>query len=643
MSRRCILSLALLFLLTFASGVNAQGGVDVQITRSPTMLTIYAEADEPFSLGTLEIQGLTDTGSQIVSLSQFEAFDFADYSLIDEPACFVFRLATAATPFPPECQFANVYVQSVDLPGRFWYDQTRNQPVSLILRENTNPAAFCTAAQFTCNLTFPFRAPPPPPALVDLREVLVLVADFDGLAAQASDAEFQWQVMLSEAAAALGEAVNLRIESIPQVIRSDDEARRLSDGYQATLVIWGRVSTAFAETHVTLTPRWALEGVPRDETDVIAVPDELVAFIAFDEDAAYAQSLIMAQLAYFSDDMRAALPHIDAALSLVPAQREAFVGSANLYFYRAYIYQNLIGYHEQALADYNSALRFDSGSAAAYNNRGLVFLAQERPERALSDFTRAQRLIPNSPVPHNNRGVAYDRMGDFSRAIADYDTALALDPVYARSYRNRGWAVAALEDYGRALGDYDRAIQFAPSYALAYYTRASTYQGLGQLQRALTDYDRAIQLDPHNDAAYFMRALVREGLRDFPAAARDMMEYVQARQAEGVRDQSLLFANSLRVRADAGTVYYLPFYCFANQRLTVSVTSPDGRVDPMLLLLDPQNTPLTYHDDINAAQGDYNAQLRGFLLSTSGEFTLVVTHAYGGSDGFIDILVSRTQ
>src|SRR5690606_11467223 len=148
------------------------------------------------------------------------------------PACFVFRLATAATAFPPECQFANVYVQSVDLSGRFWYDQTRNQPVSLILRENTNPVAFCTAAQFVCNVTYPFRPPQPTPALVDLREVLVLVADFDGASAQASDAEFQWQVMLSEAVGDLGDALTVRIESIPQIVRSDEEARLLSDSYQ---------------------------------------------------------------------------------------------------------------------------------------------------------------------------------------------------------------------------------------------------------------------------------------------------------------------------------------------------------------------------------------------------------------------------
>src|SRR5262245_58674396 len=61
---------------------------------------------------------------------------------------------------------------------------------------------------------------------------------------------------------------------------------------------------------------------------------------------------------------------------------------------------------EKALADYDSALKLDPGSALIYQQRGTERFKLGRIEEALSDFDEYIRLVPDEAANHWQRGIA---------------------------------------------------------------------------------------------------------------------------------------------------------------------------------------------------------------------------------------------
>jgi tetratricopeptide (TPR) repeat protein len=114
--------------------------------------------------------------------------------------------------------------------------------------------------------------------------------------------------------------------------------------------------------------------------------------------------------------------------------------------------------YDQAIADYNMAIRLRPDYAEAYNDRGHAYHWKgSNRDRAVADFTRAIELRPNYPTAYNNRGVVYMAGGDAARGISDFDRALELNPTFRNAYINRGNARLRLLRVGPALDDFHRA------------------------------------------------------------------------------------------------------------------------------------------------------------------------------------------
>jgi hypothetical protein len=86
-----------------------------------------------------------------------------------------------------------------------------------------------------------------------------------------------------------------------------------------------------------------------------------------------------------------------------------------------------------------------------------------------------------------------------------------------------------------------------------------------------------------------------------------------------------------------GLVYLIPIAGQAGEMLSaIARPAENSQVDPLIVLLAPDGTPLIGTDDIN--QNDFAALIEDFELSETGDYTLVVTHSGGGADG--DIVVA---
>ncbi len=85
---------------------------------------------------------------------------------------------------------------------------------------------------------------------------------------------------------------------------------------------------------------------------------------------------------------------------------------------------------EEAIAEYDEAIRLDPQLTLAYNNRAATYVNLGQYQKAIQDYDKVIRLNPQLVVAYNNRGFAYDELGQHERAIQDYDEAIRLNPQY---------------------------------------------------------------------------------------------------------------------------------------------------------------------------------------------------------------------
>src|SRR5438128_1059577 len=138
----------------------------------------------------------------------------------------------------------------------------------------------------------------------------------------------------------------------------------------------------------------------------------------------------------------------------------------------------------------------DPAAAYAPYNRGVWHRQRNEYEQALTEFDEAIRLKSNFAEAYEERGYAYLMLGRHESAIRDFNTVLRLKPNDAQTYAFRGVAYAWSGDYQMAVENLNAAIRLNPTDGLLYLQRGTTYVNLGQYQLGIKNYDRAIELDP---------------------------------------------------------------------------------------------------------------------------------------------------
>jgi tetratricopeptide (TPR) repeat protein len=142
-------------------------------------------------------------------------------------------------------------------------------------------------------------------------------------------------------------------------------------------------------------------------------------------------------------------------------------------------------------------------------------------DRALDDHNQAIKLDSNSADAYNNRALAWRDKGDLDSALADYDQAILLDPQNSRAYGNRGEILRLKGDLERSISDLDRAISITPKGPVFYAFRGETFRYQGQFDRAISDFNEALRIHPDDVAAFAGRGLTYEKMNDLSRARAD--------------------------------------------------------------------------------------------------------------------------
>ncbi len=153
-----------------------------------------------------------------------------------------------------------------------------------------------------------------------------------------------------------------------------------------------------------------------------------------------------------------------------------------------------LGRHQEALADYEHALRLQPDKASTCNRMGTTLYHLGRLSDALAAYTEAVRLAPDRSDYHFDRGALHLAQGKFDEAIADFSRAIELEPE-AHYFFSRGTAYLRRDDHDRALADLDKAIQIDPQHARAWYARGYVCFLTRRREQGEEAFARAVELD----------------------------------------------------------------------------------------------------------------------------------------------------
>lgn len=94
------------------------------------------------------------------------------------------------------------------------------------------------------------------------------------------------------------------------------------------------------------------------------------------------------------------------------------------------------GKYDDALAEFEAALRIEPGSALVHNKMGVIYAERRDLARAEHEFRKAIECDDKHAPAYSNLGNIFLERGELDRAIAAYEEAIALDPHHAPAYHN---------------------------------------------------------------------------------------------------------------------------------------------------------------------------------------------------------------
>lgn len=156
---------------------------------------------------------------------------------------------------------------------------------------------------------------------------------------------------------------------------------------------------------------------------------------------------------------------------------------------------------DDAMREFNAAIRLKPDHERAYNNLGMVYARSGRIAEAAKAFREALALRPDNAKAHNNLGVLYAGQGRLKEAELEFRTAITLKPGEANAYNNLGGIYLEQGRTAEAEKEFRDAIARMPDLARAHYNLGLVLEIQDRRAEALREFRKALELDPEHENA----------------------------------------------------------------------------------------------------------------------------------------------
>jgi tetratricopeptide (TPR) repeat protein len=200
------------------------------------------------------------------------------------------------------------------------------------------------------------------------------------------------------------------------------------------------------------------------------------------------------------------------------------------------------GRYEDAVAEYQNAIRVEPNCVYACNGLGDLEYRMRRPADAIAAYRASLTGNPEQGDVHGQIGLCLLLEGRLDEAIAEYREAIRLMPSLMAAYDNLGDALYRAGRVGEASDEYREAIRVNPGFATPYYNLGVVQYAQGDTGEAIANIEKSLALDPSNATAagklaWILAAAPQTALRN-GARAVDLASKVS--DAEGGSDPVIL-------------------------------------------------------------------------------------------------------
>ena len=128
------------------------------------------------------------------------------------------------------------------------------------------------------------------------------------------------------------------------------------------------------------------------------------------------------------------------------------------------------GQYDRALELFDQMITYYPAFAPAYNAKGIVYVALEKPQEAIYYFKRVTDLEPQNAQAFDSLGKAYYATKEFDLAEAAFKKALELDPNLKSVYFSLGWVyLLGNPKPMQAISYFKRVLETNPTLTAAIY------------------------------------------------------------------------------------------------------------------------------------------------------------------------------
>ena len=241
------------------------------------------------------------------------------------------------------------------------------------------------------------------------------------------------------------------------------------------------------------------------------------------------------------------------------------------------------GQGNQALAEFEAALRLEPENFDALNNLGEALLQAGRPGDAVARLEQALQLSPDSGRTHYNFAIACFQSGRGEEGFSHLQRAAELRPDDPEILNNLGWALLQGGQTDEAIARFQAALKLQPGLGLAHNNLAMAWLRKGRPRDAIAQYQAVLALEPDHayalsDLAWLLATWPEASIRD---RSRALELARRADQLSGGQDPLLLrtLAAAYAENAQFGEAVRT-----ARRALELAAASPDSGLGDALRL-----------------------------------------------------------
>jgi predicted Zn-dependent protease len=155
------------------------------------------------------------------------------------------------------------------------------------------------------------------------------------------------------------------------------------------------------------------------------------------------------------------------------------------------------GQYSQALSEYNRALSIKN-MVKPHHGIGLVYYAQNNYAQAINEYKTATRIDSGYIPPFNDMGLAYMKLNQYDDAETAFKKAVSSYENFDDAWSNLGEVFYYKKQYPDAIKALDMATSLNSKHPRAFTTLGLSYEASGDTQNAIIAYEQAIQIAPND-------------------------------------------------------------------------------------------------------------------------------------------------